>query len=280
MLGLGSNILTNVLAMIAVGLAGWFLTTTLRLPFVYRRRRNLFKFFGMSGSDARLTAYLSTVFVQPGGSLDFRGTARTFAGPAIPFAELSTVEPIAKLFSDPLLEGLPAPIRAWLGNKVHWSFGSITPDFRASPQDRNAVACGNLLTVGSQYYNSAGDLYTETLGTILKMEQVPQGMRIRVQGGPRAGDSFQPRPGQPDDLAIVEKLYDQATKSTVLVAAGLGVVGTMGAVYFIVERWQELFEEFGTGRFAICLRFQNVVDDPSAFKKPIELSRFENGAAA
>ena len=183
------------------------------------------------------------------------------------------IEPITKLFSDPLLDGLPASVRTWLSKRAHWSFGPINPDILASPQDRNQVRAGNLLTVGSQYYNSAGDLYTETCATLLKMEQATQGMVIRVQAGPRAGDIFQQRVGQADDLAIVEKLHDDATASTVFVAAGLGVVGTMGAVRFIADQWDRLWHEFGEGSFAICLRFQNVLQDPNAFKKPIELCK-------
>ncbi len=274
--GLGISVLSNVLATIAVAVVGWLLSVVLRLPFVYRRRRHLFTFLGMNETDPRLTVYLSTVFVRPGGSVDFQGTPRTFAGPAIPAAELSVTEPIAKLFADPMLEGLPVAIRMWLGKRVHWSFRSLTPDFRASPQDRSQVTSGNLLTVGSQYYNSAGDLYTETCGTVLKMEQGTQthGMTIRVRKGPRAGDTFQQRAGQLDDLAIVEKVCDPATKSTVFIAAGLGVVGTMGAVQFLAEHWNELWQQFGTKPFAICLRFHDVLQDPNAFKKPVELSRF------
>lgn len=53
-------------------------------------------------------------------------------------------------------------------------------------------------------------------------------------------------------LAIVEKVHDPATQSTVFIAAGLGVVGTMGAVHFLAEHWNELWQQFGTRPFAIC----------------------------
>jgi hypothetical protein len=199
----------------------------LRLPFTYRKRRQLLQFFGLTKDRPKIIVYLSTVFVLPGGSVDFRGTPRTFAGPAVPSAELNVIEPIARIFNDPLLDGLPTPIREWLANKVHWSFQRIVPVFSASPRDRNQVEQGNIITVGSQFYNSAGDLYTETCSPVLKMQGTGHGMVIRVTQGPRANDTFQQRPGQADDLAIVEKLCDNATSSTVFIAAGLGVVGTM-----------------------------------------------------
>jgi len=51
----------------------------------------------------------------------------------------------------------------------------------------------------------------------------------------------------------------------------------MGAVHFIVERWEKLREDFGTKPFAICLRFQDVGSDPNVLMKPVELSRFQTG---
>jgi len=277
MLGLGSDVLANILAVVIIGVLGWIFSVLLRLPFVYRKRRQLFHFLGITQHCPKFIAYLSTVFVQPGGSLDFRGIPRTFAGPAVPAAELSTIEPVARLFNDPLLDSLPTPIRSWLGNKVHWSFQNISPLFLASPQDRNQVEPGNILTVGSQYYNSAGNLYTATCSPILNMEQVSQSMVIRVKQGPRQGEIFQQRPGQADDLAIVEKLHDSATESTVFIAAGLGVVGTMGAVHYLVDNWEKLRKDFNTKPFALCLRFQDIRTDPHTLKKPIELSRFQLG---
>ena len=275
MFGLGSNVLANILAAIIIAFLGWIASVILRLPLVYRRRRQLFQFLGITKDQPTFTVYLSTVFVSPFGSSDFRGTPRSFAGPAVPAVELTFIEPIARLFRDPLLDGLPTVIRRWLGNKVHWSFQPISPIFTGSPQDRNEVEQGNVFTVGSQYYNSAGDLYTETCNPFLKMEQVGQQMVIRIEQGPRAGEVFVQRPGQADDLAIVEKLNDAATNSTVFIAAGLGVVGTSGAVHFIVENWTRLQEDFGIRAFAICLRFQDIRTDPNAFRRPVELSRFQ-----
>lgn len=268
------DVLANILTAIIIGIAGWLLSTILRLPFIYRRRRKLFEFFGVTKDRPQIRVYLSTVFVIRGGSIDFRGTPRTFAGPAVPAAELSTIEPISQLFIDSSLDALPSAFRKWLGDKVHWSFRPITPVFSSSPNNRKEVAQGNIITIGSQYYNSAGEVYTETCNPILKMIPNGQGMIIRVEKGPRTGDVFQPRQGQVDDLAIVERLRDNPTRSNVFIAAGLGVIGTMGAVHFIVNNWAKLANDFGIEPFAICLRFQDVSKDPNAVMKPVELSRF------
>jgi len=274
MFGLGQNVLSNIIATIFIAVLGWALSIFLRLPFIYRKRRRLFSFFNISKENPNLTTYLSTVYVQNGGSVDFRGIARTFSGAAIPYAELSVIEPITKLFDDAHLDGLPVAIRSWLSSKVHWSFQDIKPVFTASPQDRTQVGQGNVFTVGSQYLNSIADIFSETNDPILKMVQVGPRMVVQVNKGKRTGDTFEPRQGQADDLAIVEKLYDEANKRVVFFAAGLGVIGTMGAVSYIVDNWAKLEKEFSTSPFAVCLRFQDVLNDPHAYKKPIELSWF------
>lgn len=275
MQALGSNIIVEILATIVIAVIGWLLSIILRLPFVYRQRRDLFEFFGINKDNQRFLVYLSTLFVTLGGSADFRGNRRSFQGPAIPAIELTTVQPISQLFVSPFLLSLPASIRRWLGGKVHWTFQQLLPEFSFSPPDRSQVEATNMLTVGSQYYNSAGDLYTETGDPYLRMEQVGAGMVIRVRKGSREGDVFRQRPNQPDDLAILERLFDEAHKTSVFIAAGLGVVGTLGAVHYLVDNWQQLHKDFGTEPFAVCLRFQDVGVDPNAYKKPVELSRFK-----
>lgn len=269
------DVLSNLLANVVYVILGGIFFVLLGLPFVYRKRRNLFKFFGLTKDNPKLIVYFSTVFVQPYGSKDFRGEQRSFWGPAVPASELFTIMPIAALFKDTLLDNLPVPLRNWLGNKVHWSFKPIFPIFSASPEARNQIEQSNIITIGSQYYNSVGDLYTETCSPFLKMEQVGEKMIIRVRKGPRVGDVFELRSGETDDLAIVERLYDKETKTTVFIAAGVGVVGTVGAVLFIVERWRNLQKDFGSKCFAYCLRFQDIWNDPNAYRKPIELSRFQ-----
>lgn len=275
MQGIGSNVIAEILAAVFIAVVGWLLSIVLRLPFIYRQRRDLFEFLGITRDNQRFLVYLSTLFVAPLGSADFRGTRRSFQGPAIPAIELATVQPVSQLFVSPFLLGLPAPVRRWLGNKVHWTFREILLEFSPSPPDRSQVEPTNMLIVGSQYYNSAGDLYTETGNPFLEMEQVGTDMVIRVRKGPRNGDVFQHRPNHSDDLAIVEKLPDEAHGTTVFIAAGLGVVGTLGAVQYILGNWKQLHKDFGTDPFAVCLRFQDVATDPNAHKKPIELSRFQ-----
>jgi hypothetical protein len=273
MLDLGSNLLVNVLAGLILVVLGWVIRAPLRLPFVYRKRDRLLGFFGVTKENLSQTIYLSTVFVTQGGSADFQGDRRTFSGPAVPDYELKAIQPLVQLFDDPFLDGLPVPLRNWLSNTVHWSFRQLSPEILASPRDRNQVRHGgSLITVGSQYYNSAGDLYTETLEPYLRMMVYSSLAIIQVQRGPREGDVIrQDFNATPQDFAILEKLHDHATDTTVFIAAGLGTLGTTGAVYYLARNWHELRQRFGDSPFALCLRFDDIVADPHAHLKPTEV---------
>jgi hypothetical protein len=264
------DVITEVVANVVIlGLVG-SVSLAIGLPFVYFKRKRLLRFFGITRDRQEINVYLSTVFVMPGGSVDFKGTPRTFSGPAVAAAELEVINSIISIFNSPLLDGLPPSIRRWLGDNIHWTFNSISPFILNSPRDKARVKHGSIFTVGSQYYNSAAELYTETCNSILKME--PDGQTIYVRRGIREGDTFNRK--EERDLAIVEKIFDDSTKSTVFLAGGFGVIGSKGAANYIVDNWEKLYKEFGYEPFAICLEFQNAVNDPNAYKRPIELSRF------
>lgn len=164
--GLFPNVLANILAAIALLIIGWIVSLILRLPFVYKNKRRLFEFFGLTKDLLDINVYLSTVFVRRGGSTDFRGIARTFFGPAIPSAELSVIQPFNRLFSNPFLDSLPDVFRNWLGEKVHWSFKRINPSFNPSPVSTTDIRDGNIIAVGSHAYNTASDLYIKTMNPI------------------------------------------------------------------------------------------------------------------
>lgn len=269
------DIVGEIAAGLAVAAILGLVAIVLGLPYIRRRRRGLLRFFGLTKDNQRFLVYFSTLFVRTNGAADFRGRRRSFQGPAVPATELTTAQPISQLFANPLLLSLPASVRSWLGEKVHWTFRQIMPEFSFSPPSTNRVEPTNMITIGSRYYNSAGDLYAETGDPFLKMEQVGQGMVIRVRKGQRRGTEFTQRPGHRDDLAIVEKLHDGAHKTSVFIAAGLGEVGTLGAVHYLVNNWKQLHKDFGSEPFAICLRFENIGDDPFAFEKPVEEARLQ-----
>lgn len=237
-----------------------------------RQRIKLFRFLGINKDRPEFRVYLSTVFVQPGGSVDSKGTPRTYAGPATPGNELAVIQPLTNLFHSRALGNLSAPMRRWLGAKVHWAFQGIYPLVSPSPEKTSQVEPTNTLVVGSEYYNTAGELYMETGDPFLEMPENSE--TIRVRKGPRSGDVFRRRPNHIDDVAILEKLLDEVRGTTIFLAAGLGVVGTRGAVQYLIDDWATLQKDFGDKPFAVCLRFQDIAKDPGAYQKPVKLADF------
>ena len=53
--------------------------------------------------------------------------------------------------------------------------------------------------------------------------------------------------------------------TVVIIAAGLGVLGTMGAVQYFIDHWHELYKTYGKREFALVLQFgtanRNSLDD-------------------
>ncbi|MDD3828851.1 MAG: hypothetical protein PHY79_23030, partial [Anaerolineae bacterium] len=57
------------------------------------------------------------------------------------------------------------------------------------------------------------------------------------------------------DLGIVVKLRNsQAVERHVFVCAGIEKYGTSGAVWYLTNRWRQLYKEFGTGEFGLVVK--------------------------
>lgn len=263
----GISIFEEVLIGTLVGFVLWLLPLLLRIILTSSSRRQLIKFFGVTREHQIPIVYFSTVFVTRFGSKDFKGEPRSFFWPAIPDAELRVIQPLSRIFESSTLNNLPAWIRVWLSNSVHWSFSQIQPELLSSPENTRDVRQGGcIITVGSQYYNSAGTLFAETLSPLLQMDA---SSGISVVHGANAGEEFHFETN--GDIAIVEKLYDRATDTTGFILAGMGIIGTIGAVHYLFTNWHELYQRFDDQPFAICLRFANTNNDPNTHLRPTEL---------
>ena len=270
-----SSVLANIATAILLVVFGAFSAIVLRLPFIYGRRRRLLRFFGLTEENPELTVYLSTLFIKSGGAANFKGEAWGFRGAAIPLYEYQLIAPLMSLFDDPLLGSFSTRSRNWLSAKVSWIFSEIRPTFVESPRDKSQLTSTCSLAIGSRYYNSAADFYTAKSNVVLTVDYGEGSARIAALKGERAGESFQSRPEKKDELALVERTLDESSGQTVFHTAGITRWGTTGALLYLTENWEQLFADFGCGDFALCLRFQDVSDDPRALEKPIELARIK-----
>ncbi|HEY0607646.1 MAG TPA: hypothetical protein VGD58_32315, partial [Herpetosiphonaceae bacterium] len=58
---IGTNVVANIIASLLLLSLGAVLAIVLRLPFLYRQRRDLFQFLGINKEGQKYVAYFSTV---------------------------------------------------------------------------------------------------------------------------------------------------------------------------------------------------------------------------
>jgi len=88
---------------------------------------------------------------------------------------------------------------------------------------------------------------------------------IEIVKGKDKGEIIR-RASNQHDIAILEKIIDNTRGDTVIfIAAGLAVLGTMGAVQYFIDHWQELYKTYTKREFALALQFsianRNSIDD-------------------
>jgi len=73
--------------------------------------------------------------------------------------------------------------------------------------------------------------------------------------GKDKGEVIRPASNQ-HDIAILERLIDHTrNNTTIIIGAGLGVIGTMGAIQYLIDHWQELDKTYRNREFALVLQF-------------------------
>ena len=112
---------------------------------------------------------------------------------------------------------------------------------------------GSIITVGSQGYNVVTNYYLSR--NLCQMQITQNGTVIEIMKGRYKGEVIQ-RPSNKHDIAILERLADQTEQgTTIIIGAGLGVIGTMGAIQYLIDNWEELYKTYNERDFALALQF-------------------------
>jgi len=278
MSGIIENIIANVILAFIIPLAS-LLYYIVR---IYPRRRALWHFFNLSKNNNMLVAYLSSIIVEKGNAKNYRGEARSYQGVTIPGEEFQIIQWVNDLFSYPEDRLVPRPILAWL-ERIGWYVAPILV-YSQSPLREKEVEenrAKTMICVGSDAYNAATAYFTRKGMTWLNLSADspdPQTWSVHVLKGKRKGEAipvFELRKGLRAveiDLAILERINDRERGVTAFLAYGWGVNGTRGAIRYLIEHWQELYGKYGTGEFALCLRFPTITEDPQGYlAKPVIL---------
>ena len=212
------------------------------------------KFFGIDKDSRRVVVYLSSLFVARGKALDFRGQARSYEGITVPIEEFSIGAALPKAFKIDPFDNIPPIIRRNLQKK--WSFFKPTSiDVNASPFREADIdfSTRSIITLGSHGYNLVTDYCTAHGLTQLHITH--DGTAITIVEGRHQGEVIRPASSR-HDIAILEKLIDSSQdQTTLIIAAGLGVIGTMGAVRYLIDNWEALYKSCGDNPFGLVLQF-------------------------
>ncbi len=224
------------------------------IVFGLSKQRRLFKLLGVQGDARQTIVYLSSLFVPRGGSLGFDGHPRSYEGLTIPSEELTMIARLAKALSVDPFRNIPPILREPLQQK--WRFfrpGSINAT--ASPRTEAEIdfSTRSIITVGSQAYNTM--THHCLAHNLVQLQISHNGTAITIARGRNAGEVVHPSTQQ-HDIGILEKVIDRSSQNTsVVIAAGLGVYGTMGALQYLIDHWQEIYKKYGDREFALLLQF-------------------------
>ena len=222
--------------------------------FVLRKQWKLIQFFGADKSARRVNIYLSSLLVPRGCASGFDGLPRSYQGIAIPTEELHLSTPLAKtLMVDPF-ENIPPVFSKYIQEKIP-IFEPLKVKINASPMSEREIdfSTRSLIAVGSQGYNVVTHYFVNRNLTQLKISN--NGTAIEIMKGKDKGEVIRPASNQ-HDIAVLERLVDPTNNNTkILICAGLGVIGTMGAIQYLIDHWQELDKTYHLDDFAIVLQF-------------------------
>jgi hypothetical protein len=206
------------------------------------------------------------VNVKRWGSVGPGGVSASFFRAAVPSYETEALVPFVVLWDSGRLDRLPSGLRERL--QKWWIIRNVQPKILPSPDSaRSLVHGGSIVSVGSRAYNSCTAYLHDEIGTDLTIDDglavlraTPERLEWRYAGPPATDDET--------DFAIVERRSVPQTNTTYFVVAGLTTTGTTGAVAFLAKFWKDLYRVYGVRDFAICLKFNDISNDPIAHLKP------------
>jgi hypothetical protein len=221
-----------------------FLALTIFLVFIFLRvtkRSKLLSFFSVKESKP-IVIYLSNLTIRPGGAVGVDGIPRSYQWGAIPQYEVDLIPRLQRLFNFiiPGLESQPGPLRSLL-------FSDVEVNIRASPlQPGNVARDCTFIAVGSTGYNMASKRIEEEFHSTGRFIETADAVGIQAA---KLAPEYDSR------CSFVERVRDQSTEQTAFYVAGLSICGTVGAVNYLVTRWDNLAKKYPKNRpFFIMLR--------------------------
>ena len=226
------NVASNLITLSLITLVGWII-------YYFTRRSSLLGFFNIKSSK-RIVLYLSNLRIQPGGAIGIDNVPRSFGASAIPLYEAELVPIFQRLFNFviPGIESQPGFLR-WL------LISDVAVEILPSPLSTAEVERNSTyITVGSPGYNIASKRVEASLRSLGRFTQ--DNRALELPGVPLQQDSR---------CSFVQRVLDQTTGQTAFYVAGMSILGTKGAAYFLATQWKYLAKKYPNNKpFCIMLR--------------------------
>ena len=251
-MGFIGNVASNVIANVVFWL-GLGISASVAIKISQRRFRS---FFGLN-KVAVLTTCLSNRWLA--------SASERPRGYLVSLHELRAAESVRALFGSASFR-LPDITRGlvdtlFLGTEKYSFETVVSPAMTDDPGEFENLG-QNLIVVGGALGNGVRRLYlsenrlhvqlsNEERPELENVEPLPNGY-ARVMSGPDSGKKVE---HEGLDIAVVEKIRDNARGVVVFFCLGVRGDTTWAAVEYLVRNWRQLHREFENEPFALCLGF-------------------------
>lgn len=254
-----SDIFTNILANIIFWVLGGVIIGIL----LGRRRRKLFRFFGIA-KNRPITVYLTSLPIARGSVIDSYGVPSRYQGLALHGSEFQVIPQITSLFMSNLFQNIPDIFSGLVDNL--WLLRKPVIDILLSPKKQEEIRRSSSICVGGPKFNLTTEYYLRTGNPFIIMVRDQDAWIVKVARGSRSDEVL----SAPDhwDIGVVLKLIDLEQSSTIFIVGGTGSNGTRAAVEYLVLNWEILYRSYKQAEFGIGLRCPNREIDPEGYKRP------------
>ena len=228
-----------------------------------QKRRKLFNFFGIHYSTP-IIIYLTSLPSRQNTILDKDGIPSRYQGFVPHGSEFQVIPEITTLFTSNTFQRIPDIFSGLIDG--FWLLSQPILEFKLSPIREEEIDKKGCICIGGPKFNLATQYYLRTSNPFIKIVKDENEWCLLISIGRRAGEKF--LCVNDYDLAVLLKMKDPETSSTIFVAGGTGSNGTRAAVRYLIMYWRDLYRTYGYAEFGVGLKCFNREKDSLAYKQP------------
>ena len=272
--GIYESILGGIFSAIIIFLFGYFtaLFITARKRF---KRLKIFNFNHLSRSNT-IPIYIAHLVVPKGGVLLTNGTPSLhFEGSAVPIKEVNAARKLENAIQSSFYKSTPKSIRRIL---FSFSNGFINLKFSIEPAPLCTKEVNKqpvIITIGGPEFNSVTKFFLEK-APYYKIKEPEDCIYSKIECQNQFGGIDHITPDSEEkNIGLIQKCSFNGSK--VLILSGIGTNGTLAAVEWFLDHWDNLANKLSDDDFGVCLQCRKRTIDPDGYKNPEFRSEYPPG---